>query len=409
MNSSGGFQWGDDGLAFPFWGTPSPQPPLGCFLARASRSPCYWARRARCGRSVARADPEGDGADRFERRARLRVLGGRGARPGSGRTLYSLNAAKAFRPASTLKLVTTAATLDAYGPDARPRTTLETAARLDAKGRILGDLFLVGRGDPNLSARFSPGRATAAFEAMAEALVAAGVKRVEGRLVGHEGAFTGDRRGASWTWEDLAWGYGTEISALSYADNSVEATLAPGERLGDPAVLGLTPDSGCLNVVSTVTTIEARPGSDELTLLREPGSNDVRLTGRLPLGGAWDGRLAVADPAACTAAVFASVLEARGIQVASGVATSHAPLPEGARVLAAYDGLPMAEMIKVTNKESQNLHAEMLLRLLGLKQKGEGSAEGGSAAALALRRRASMSPSPAGRSRTAPACRAPTS
>jgi D-alanyl-D-alanine carboxypeptidase/D-alanyl-D-alanine-endopeptidase (penicillin-binding protein 4) len=303
---------------------------------------------------------------------------------GSGRTLYALNSGKAFRPASTLKLVTTAATLDAYGPDARLRTTLETAARLDAKGRLLGDVFLVGRGDPNLSARFSPGRATAAFEAMAEALVAAGVKRIEGKLVGHEGAFTGDRRGASWTWEDLAWGYGTEISALSFADNSVEASLAPGERLGDPAVLALVPDAGCLNVVSTVTTIEARAGSDEVTLLREPGSNDVRLTGRLPLGGAWDGHLAVADPASCAAAVFASVLEARGISVASGVATSHAPLPEGSRVLAGYDGLPMAEMIKVTNKESQNLHAEMLLRLLGLKQKGEGSAASGSAAALAF-------------------------
>ena len=56
-------------------------------------------------------------------------------------------------------------------------------------------------------------------------------------------------------------------------------------------------------------------------------------------------------------------------------------------MLAAYDGLPMAEMIKVTNKESQNLHAEMLLRLLGLKQKGEGSVEGGSAAALAFAER----------------------
>ena len=47
-------------------------------------------------------------------------------------------------------------------------------------------------------------------------------------MIGHEGAFVGDRRGSSWTWEDLAWGYGTEISALSYADNLVEATARPG-------------------------------------------------------------------------------------------------------------------------------------------------------------------------------------
>jgi D-alanyl-D-alanine carboxypeptidase/D-alanyl-D-alanine-endopeptidase (penicillin-binding protein 4) len=309
----------------------------------------------------------------------------------SGRILYAWNAGKAFRPASTLKLVTTAAALDAYGPDARLRTTLETAGRLDGLGRILGDVFLVGRGDPNLSARFSKGRPTAAFEAMAEALVAAGVRRIEGRLVGHEGAFAPDRRGSSWTWEDLAWGHGTEISALSFADNLVEAALAPGERVGDPAVLQLVPDAGCLDVVSSVTTTEVRAQAtgqaasdddedddvNELILLREPGSNDVRLTGKLPLGGEWNGRLAVADPASCAAAVFASVLEAKGIQVVSGVATSRAPLPGDARVLAAYEGVPMAEMIRVVNKESQNLHAEMLLRLVGLKLKGEGSAARG--------------------------------
>ena len=118
----------------------------------------------------------------------------------------------------------------------------------------------------------------------------------------------------------------------------------------------------------------------DVTLLREPGSNDVRLGGGLPLGGQWKARLAVADPASCAAAVFASVLEARGIRVVAGVATSSAPLPAGSRVLAAYDGVPMAQVIQVVNKESQNLHAEMLLRLVGLKLKGEGSAEQGRAA-----------------------------
>ena len=141
----------------------------------------------------------------------------------SGRTLYALNPGKAFRPASTLKLVTTAAALDAFGPDARLRTTLQTAGRHDGIGRILGDVFLVGGGDPNLSARFSPGRPTAAFEAMAEALVAAGVRRIEGRLVGHEGAFVGDRRGSSWTWEDLS---------LGVRDRGVRAVVRRQPRRG---------------------------------------------------------------------------------------------------------------------------------------------------------------------------------
>ena len=312
----------------------------------------------------------------------------------TGRLLYARNAEKAFRPASNMKLVTTAAALDVYGPDARLRTTVETAGRLDGLGRILGDVYLVGRGDPNLSARFTPGRPLAAFEEMADALAAAGVRRIEGRLVGHEGAFAGDRRGANWTWEDLAWGYGTEVSALSFGDNLVKATLKPGERVGDPAVLDLAPDAGCLAVTSTVETAPEAPPpppgaieAEEVTLERALGTNEVRLSGRVPIGGGWDGTLAVVDPARCAAQAFVGVLQSRGIRVAGGVATSRAPLPAAARVLASHESPSMAEMIRVVNKESQNLHAEMLLRLVGLKAKGEGSAEKGHEAIAEMAKR----------------------
>ena len=82
---------------------------------------------------------------------------------------------------------------------------------------------------------------TAAFEAMADALVAAGVRRIEGRLIGHEGAFAGDRLGLDWMREDLDWGYGAAVSALSFADNALHVTLSSGERPGDPAVLDVAP------------------------------------------------------------------------------------------------------------------------------------------------------------------------
>ena len=176
----------------------------------------------------------------------------------TGEVLYSRNGAKAFRPASTLKLVTTAAALDAFGPEARLRTTVETAGRLDATGRILGDLFLVGRGDPTLGGgRYGDGQPLRPFEAMADALRAAGVKRIEGRIVGHEGLFAGERRGNDWGWEDLVWSYGAEVSALSFNDNAVGLKLSPGELPTDPAVLDLVPPSRYYRVESAVTTAPA--------------------------------------------------------------------------------------------------------------------------------------------------------
>jgi D-alanyl-D-alanine carboxypeptidase/D-alanyl-D-alanine-endopeptidase (penicillin-binding protein 4) len=303
-----------------------------------------------------------------------------------GNVLYARNAGKDLKPASTLKLVTTAAALDAFGPDERLRTTLESAAALDAAGVLRGDVFLVGRGDPNLSGRFTEGKITAAFQALAGTLVASGVKRIEGRLVGHEGLFKGERRGDDWSWDDLVWWYGAEVSALSFNDNCADLSIRGGALPGEPVVVERNPVSDYYSVVSEATTSASGTKSD-LTLRKAPGSNLIRLSGTFPAGApAEELNVALEDPARYAATVFAEVLASQGISVAA-VATSFDPLPAGLRVLAAHDGEPVSEMIKAVNKPSQNLHAEMLLRLLGARIKGEGSAEAGHQAVKAFLQR----------------------
>jgi D-alanyl-D-alanine carboxypeptidase/D-alanyl-D-alanine-endopeptidase (penicillin-binding protein 4) len=305
----------------------------------------------------------------------------------SGAVLYARNAERNVKPASTLKLVTTAAALDALGPDARIRTTVETAGRLDGAGRILGDVYLVGRGDPNLSGRFHEGRPTAVFEEMADALRQQGVRRIEGRVVGHEGLFAGDRRGEDWSWGDLVWGYGAEISALSFNDNVATITVTPGEREGDPIAVDRAPASAVFSVTSSGVT-GPRGAARELVLKRDFGANVIRLSGAFPAGsGPQTLTVAIEDPARYAAVVFSEVLAAKGITVALGVDTSSSPLPAGTRALATHDSEPLAEIIKVVNKESQNLHTEMLLRLLGAKVSGQGTVETGRAAVEEFLRR----------------------
>ena len=298
----------------------------------------------------------------------------------TGNVLYARNAERNLKPASTMKLVTTAAVLDALGPDARLRTTVQTAGRLDGLGRILGDVYLVGGGDPDLSGRLTEGRPTAVFEEMADALRQAGVRRIEGRLVGHEGLFPGERRGDDWSWGDLVWGYGAEVSALSFNDNVAELTVAPGEREGEPIVVDRLPATAYYRVASTAVT-GPRGGARELVLQRDLGTNLVRLSGAIALGAPPQAlTVAVEDPARYAATVFGEVLAARGIVVAGAVETTTQPLPPGVRVLAGHDSPPLAEIVKVVNKVSQNLHTEMLLRVLGARVKGEGTVEAGHAA-----------------------------
>ena len=310
----------------------------------------------------------------------------------TGKVLYARNAEKNLKPASTLKVVTTAAALDAFGPDARLRTTVETAARRDGTGRILGDVYLVGRGDPELSGHFADDRSAAGFEELADALKSAGVRRIEGRLVGHEGLFKGDRRGFDWAWGDLVWRYGAEVSALSFNDNAAILSVGAGERAGDPVVVDRTPVTAYYSVVSTATTSAAGASSD-LVLERDLGSSVVRLSGTFPMGEEPEELgVALEDPALYAATVFGEVLESKGIHVLGKVATSSDPLPPGVRVLAAHDSPPLSEILKGVNKPSQNLHAEMLLRLLGARVKGAGTVEAGHAAVTEFLRRSGVSP-----------------
>jgi D-alanyl-D-alanine carboxypeptidase/D-alanyl-D-alanine-endopeptidase (penicillin-binding protein 4) len=296
----------------------------------------------------------------------------------SGEVLYGRNADKSVVPASVLKLVTAAAALDAYGPDARVRTTLEAAGPVAADGTLRGDLYLVGRGDPNLSGRFADGRVIAPFEALGEALWATGLRRVEGRIVGHDGLFVGnDRRGQGWAWDDLVWWYGAEVSALSFNDNCADLRIAPGARPGDALVVERDPVSAYYSVESMATT-SAGGTRDDLVLVRELGSSRIRLSGTYPVGAGADLlHVALEDPARYAATVLAEVLAARGIAVTGGASASAEPLPAGTRVLVARDSAPLSLLIQPVNKKSQNLHAELLLRLLGLKARGEGSAKAG--------------------------------
>lgn len=309
-----------------------------------------------------------------------------------GVVLFSHEPDRYVAPASSHKLVVTAAILDALGPDARIRTTVEAAAIPDGQGRLAGDLFLVGRGDPNLHARVSGGRPAGVFEEMADALRAAGLRRVEGRVIGHEGLFSGDRRGSDWGWEDLVWWYGAEVSALSFNDNCADLRILPGRRVGDPVLLTRSPETAYFSVASTATTSAPAPKSD-LILARDLSSNAIRLGGTLGLGApAEELNVALVDPARYAATVFAEALASRGISVTGGVATSSEPLPDGMRVMAAHQGPPLSEMLRIMNKPSRNLHAEMLLRLLGASVKGEGSALAGIAAETEFLRRLSLDP-----------------
>ena len=327
----------------------------------------------------------------------------------SGKVLYARNAEKLFTPASNTKLFTTAATLALIGPEYRFRTTVETTGTVDKYGRISGDLVLVGRGDPNLSGRVMPFNTRTerrtphlqVLEELADELVRKGVKYIDGDVVADDSYFAFERYGEGWAREDLISQWGAPVSALSINDNLVFVSILPADRPGEKAFVSVTPYADYFRIDNRVITTPQGTGPSRVFINREPGSNLLTLWGNIPVDDAGASQaMAIEDPAEFAAQLFRALLERRGVVVygrhrarhtelaslstfsvttraGAGGGTADMPVVLQPMVLASHQSMPLIEGLRVINKISQNLHAEMMLRLLGRERGMSGTVEGG--------------------------------
>jgi D-alanyl-D-alanine carboxypeptidase/D-alanyl-D-alanine-endopeptidase (penicillin-binding protein 4) len=298
----------------------------------------------------------------------------------TGELLFDQGSAKYFVPASNMKLFTTALALDKLGQDFRFHTTLESTGVVSAEGELTADLVLVGRGDPNLSSRRFPFNLKEEFDGppekilgeLADQLVAKGVKKISGDVVGDDSYFPGERYPNGWEIDDMVWEYGAAISALVVNDNTATITLTPGVA-GERAQASVSPRTVDFAVDNRVLTGAANVKAD-LTLTREPGAHLVVLTGTLPEKSAPRKLvLGIEAPALNAATLLKAALEERGIRVDGGVRARHEAIAETSEVsptvLAEHVSVPLRDAVKLVNKISQNLHTEVLLRT-AMRQNG---------------------------------------
>ena len=314
-----------------------------------------------------------------------------------GDTLMSLNPDRALAPASNQKILVTAAALHYLGPDYRFPTFLLTDGEV-RDGVLHGDLILYGTGDPAISDQLLSSEYEV-WEDFAETLRRAGVHAVTGGIVGDESFFQGPSRAPSWSDGYLDDWYAAPVSALTFAENVVTLRVSGG-AIGAPARVATMPEGAMLPLQNTSVTVaggEARG----LRVGREDPDGPIEIRGQMGSGAGESWRiLTVSDPATYAASVFESVLGASGIRVEGSVSRnrseqssrltdrrtiapgfqpsegSAAPL----RTLAVHYSPPLSELLKILNKQSHNLYAELLLFAVGRVTGGDGSFAGGSAA-----------------------------
>lgn len=331
-----------------------------------------------------------------------------------GTPLCTLNDAQLFRPASNNKMFTAAAALALMGPDKRFSTTVVAEGPV-AGGVLKGNLKLVGGGDANFGSHETPyvepvkpaqpappePARMLDIEELADQVVAQGIKTITGDVIGDDTFFAWEPYPVGWGIDDLQPGYGAPVSALTIHDSEIEVDVAPGAKAGDAPTVSALPDVPYYVIADTSATI-AKPADQHRARIhfdRGVGSRQLAVSGEIVAGGATvKSDLAIHDPAEYAAWALKGALERRGVKIEGGAVADHAtanvllPASDDAQALSTVKALlakpnalacphknvatgtkiaehqspTLAEDVVFTMKDSQNLHAELLMRNLGV-------------------------------------------
>jgi D-alanyl-D-alanine carboxypeptidase/D-alanyl-D-alanine-endopeptidase (penicillin-binding protein 4) len=156
--------------------------------------------------------------------------------------LHNISAEEWFTPASTLKMVVTAAALDTMPRDWMPSTRVSLEGVIQGR-TFVGQIRVIGGGDPNISSRYFPDALTIP-RMMADSIKKYGIDTIRGVLVSDPSYFPGPSRPKAWKSYFFDSWYGTEISALSFNDNVYLLKVLPGKIMGDTASVQIFPDVG---------------------------------------------------------------------------------------------------------------------------------------------------------------------
>lgn len=314
----------------------------------------------------------------------------------TGEELIAISPDQRFIPASNTKLFTTAAGFATLPELEAPDATGGASVRLHAGRRSAPDVILEGHGDARLSS--APDCVANCLAALADAVAAK--TRVVRNVIGDDSLFPDERWGPGMSWNNIQTRSGTAISALTLDDNELPLRVIATVP-GQPPRLEFLPYFDIDNQAKTVAE-----GKTELKFDRLPGSRSVRVIGTIATGAEPELlKLGIDDPAHYAAWRFKTLLEARRVRVTGSLGVRHRPLtaaddpktrngpppprPERPEPLAQLTPPPLIEDMRVINKVSQNVHAELMLRRVS-RQAGTGSIADGVAAVRAMLERAGV-------------------
>jgi D-alanyl-D-alanine carboxypeptidase/D-alanyl-D-alanine-endopeptidase (penicillin-binding protein 4) len=271
------------------------------------------------------------------------------------RVVFAQQADRPLKPASTLKILTSSAALALLRPEFVYETPIYADAAIDTSGTLTGNLYIQGRGAPDLVGE--------SWWLMAKRLADLGLRKVEGNLVADESYFDDVPRPPGWPAPAADSWYNAPQGALSCNFNVVTVRLSPSPLSGGRPDLTLEPATSYFEVLNRATTA-AQPTDVRVDRLAEDGRPRLVIAGTIRKGGGDEiVHRAVEDPAQWSLATFRDIARGCGITITGALKSG--PVPEGARVLTRHESRPLALLLRDMNKNSNNFMAEMILKTMG--------------------------------------------
>jgi serine-type D-Ala-D-Ala carboxypeptidase/endopeptidase (penicillin-binding protein 4) len=273
----------------------------------------------------------------------------------TGESLYSLDGDKFFNPASTAKLLVSAAGLLELGADYRIKTPIYS----QGKPPVLNSLRIKGQGDPTVS--------TQSLKNIVHQLQLKGVRKIENLII-DDSYFAPPTINPTWEWADVHSYFATAINSTMLNQNTVTLTLLP-QQIGQP-VKFFWDDAIAANqwrVINYATTGKADL-EYAVEIDRDLGQPLLMLRGKLAVNeppDVWN--LAVVDPAQYFLESLRFHLFRSGITVTRGTVFERENIDLLDSKLTVIYAPPLQKILTEINQESNNLYAEVLGKILAQK------------------------------------------
>ena len=298
-------------------------------------------------------------------------------RPADQAILYSHDADKLFTPASNTKILTVLTALLRLGGEFRYQTEVACTGDLRENGVLKGDLYIKGYGDPTLhTGEPFQVHAGVSLSDIVASIRQKNIREINGNIVVDASYFDDQRLGDGWAWDYESEYYSAQTSALSVNRGVVQVHYRPGVAPGDRVEVSLTPKTSYVQLRVDAKTVPAGE-PNTLQIGRQRGTNEICVSGNLPVAEEGSHFVTVDDPALLVGTLLKELLEEAGVVLSAACQVQQGIVPDQSDQIALCESAPLKEIVKHLNKTSDNHYAEMLLKTMGAILKGEGSAQAG--------------------------------